>query len=139
MTMSASDARLAAQLAALLEAEPDVVVAYLFGSRARGTARAGSDADVAVLLADDADPHARHVELSAALGPDVDVVVLNHAPVALGYRVLRDGVVLVNRDDHARVRHWVRTVDRYLDSEPLRRVLADGLRRRLEEDRFGRP
>ena len=49
------------------------------------------------------------------------------------------GVVLVNRDDHARVRHCVRTVDRYLDSEPLRRVLADGLRKRLEEDRFGRP
>jgi uncharacterized protein len=137
--MSATDASLAAQLAALLEAEPDVVVAYLFGSRARGTPRPGSDADVAVLLADDTDPHARQVELSAALGPEVDVVVLNHVPVALGYRVLRDGVLLVNRDDRARVRHWVRTVDRYLDSEPLRRVLADGLRKRVEEDRFGRP
>ncbi len=137
--MSATDARLAAQLAALLEAESDVVVAYLFGSRARGTPRPGSDADVAVLLTEDADLNARQVELSATLGSEVDVVVLNRAPVALGYRVLRDGVVLVNRDERARVRHWVRTVDHYLDSEPLRRVLADGLRKRLEEDRFGRP
>ena len=139
MSMSATDARLAAQLAALLEAESDVVVAYLFGSRARGTPRPGSDADVAVLLTEDADLNARQVELSATLGSEVDVVVLNRAPVALGYRVLRDGVVLVNRDERARVRHWVRTVDHYLDSEPLRRVLADGLRKRLEEDRFGRP
>lgn len=139
MTTSSADARLAAELTDRLEAEPDVVVAYLFGSRARGTPRSGSDRDVAVLLADDVDVGRRRVELTAALGPGVDVVVLNDAPVALGYRVLRDGVLLVNRDDRARTRHWVSTVDRYLDSEPLRRVLAEGLRKRLEEGRFGRP
>jgi uncharacterized protein len=91
------------------------------------------------LLAEGADPARRHLELSAALGSGVDVVVLNTAPVAVGYRVLRDGRLLVNRDDRARIRHWVRTVDRYLDMEPLRRLFAEGLGRRLKEDRFGRP
>jgi predicted nucleotidyltransferase len=127
------------ELAARLAAEPDVLVAYLFGSRARGTARPGSDVDVAVLLAEDADAHGRQLELMATLGQGVDVVVLNQAPVALAYRVLRDGVLLVRRDERARVEHWARTVDRYLDSAPLRRALERGLRHRLEEGRFGRP
>lgn len=126
-------------LAARLAAEPDVLVAYLFGSRARGTARPGSDVDVAVLLAEEADVAARQLELTAALGDGVDVVILNRAPVALGYRVLRDGVLLVRRDERARVEHWARTVDRYLDTAPLRRTLDAGLRHRLQEHRFGRP
>ncbi len=66
-------------------------------------------------------------------------MILNDAPVALAYRVLRDGVLLVCRDEPARVEHRVRTVDRYPDTAPLRRVLDEGLRRRVMEGRFGRP
>jgi predicted nucleotidyltransferase len=131
--------RLPDGVAAGLGAQPDVAVAYLFGSRARGTARPGSDWDVAVLLDEPADLGRRALELQAALGDAVDPVILNQAPVALAYRVLRDGVVLCCRDDRARIAHWVRTVDRYLDSAPLRRALDDGLRHRLREGRFGRP
>jgi predicted nucleotidyltransferase len=134
-----AEAPAAPDLTARLAAERDVLVAYLFGSRARGTARAGSDTDVAVLLAEPVDPHRRQLELGAAVGPGTDVVVLNDAPVALAYRVLRDGVLLLSRDDPARVRHWARTVDRYLDTAPLRRTLDAGLRHRLDEGRFGRP
>ncbi|MGH3666223.1 MAG: type VII toxin-antitoxin system MntA family adenylyltransferase antitoxin [Egibacteraceae bacterium] len=128
----------APDLAARLAGEPDVIVAYLFGSQARGTARPGSDVDVAVLLAERADGHQRQLELMAALGGRADVVVLNDAPVALAHRVLRDGVVLVCRDDRVRVSHWARTVDRYLDTAPLRRMVDAGLRHRLREGRFGR-
>lgn len=123
---------------------PEVVVAYLFGSRARGGERPDSDTDVAVLLADD-DDDSRRVELavSASLSQVVapsrlDLVVLNHAPVALAYRAVRDGVVLVSRDDLTRVRHWVTTVDRYLDMAPARALLAAGVANRLAEGRFGR-
>lgn len=126
-----------AELAARLGSEPDVIVAYLFGSRARGTARPTSDIDVAVLLNADADTHWRRLELGARLGDTVDLVVLNDAPVALAYRVLRDGILLVSNDERARIRHWTRTVDRYLDTAPLRRALAAGTRHRLEEGRFG--
>lgn len=69
----------------------------------------------------------------------VDVVILNGAPVALAYRVLRDGRLLFSRDERARIEHRVRTVDRYLDMEPFRRVQEQGLRDRLREGRFGRP
>ena len=68
-----------------------------------------------------------------------DVVLLNQAPVALGYRVLRDGHLLLSRDDRARVRFYVRTVDRYPDMAPMRRTLKAGMRHRMAEGRFGRP
>lgn len=137
------DEELRRRLRDRLEREPDVLVAYLFGSRARGTPGALSDVDVAVLLGGDAGPD-RRLQLIDTLGgvvaPDaVDVVVLNEAPAVLAYRVIRDGQLLVDRDERARVRHWAVTVDRYLDMAPMRRQLAEGLRHRLEEGRFGRP
>jgi predicted nucleotidyltransferase len=134
---------LEANLRGRLERHPDVLVAYLFGSSARGTAGPLSDVDVAVLLRGDGDPSRRHLELigeaAAAAGSDkVDVVLLNEAPVALAYRVLRDGRLILCRDERARARFFVDIVDRYLDMEPFRRALADGVKHRLEAGRFGR-
>lgn len=130
-----------------LELEPDVQFAYLFGSSARGTDGPLSDVDVAVMIGDNGDHkglHARHLDLIALVAGVVgsertDVVILNTAPPALGYRVLKEGVLLFSRDEPARIEHWVRTVDRYLDMEPFRRTLEEGLKHRLEEGRFGRP
>lgn len=127
-----------------LEAREDVLVAYLFGSAARGKAGPLSDVDVAVLLAEDGDRFARFLEVvgevARVVGPErADVVLLNEAPVALAYRVLRDGRVLLCRDDGARIEHWVRTVVRYLDMEPFFRTLEEGVRHRILEGRLGRP
>jgi len=127
-----------------LRRHTDVVVAYLFGSRARGTSGPLSDIDVAVLLRGDGHALERRLALMADLAEvsgreRVDVVILNEAPVALAYRVLRDGRLLFSRDERARIEHRVRTVDRYLDMEPFRRVQEQGLRDRLREGRFGRP
>ncbi|MGH2529165.1 MAG: type VII toxin-antitoxin system MntA family adenylyltransferase antitoxin [Actinomycetota bacterium] len=127
-----------------LERHHDVLVAYLFGSTARGTAGPLSDVDVAVLLQEDGDPLERQLDLvgevSSAIGSDlVDVILLNEASIALAYRVLRDGRLILSRDERARIQHRVSTVDRYLDMEPFRRVQAQGLRQRIRERRFGRP
>ncbi|MGH3600062.1 MAG: type VII toxin-antitoxin system MntA family adenylyltransferase antitoxin [Pseudonocardiaceae bacterium] len=129
------------RLRRLLIGAPGVLVAYLYGSHARGRAGPLSDVDAALLL--DSDDEQRRLELTAGIAHAVapmraDVVILNDAPVALSYRVLRDGTVLVSRDDKARVDHWVRTVDRYLDMAPARRLLAAGTRNRLRQARFGR-
>jgi predicted nucleotidyltransferase len=126
-----------------LEREPDVLVAYLYGSQARGRAGPLSDVDVAILLREDGDLFQRRLDLIGAVsevtGSDAaDVVLLNEIPVALGYRVLRDGKVLVSRDERARIGYFVRTVDRYLDMAPMRRALDEGMRHRLAEGRFGR-
>lgn len=131
------------ELRAVLERRPEVLVAYLFGSVARGTSGPLSDVDVAVLLTDGVDQFATQLALmgdiaSAIRSDDVDVVVLDRAPVALAYRVLRDGKLLLCKDEQARVRHWVMTVDRYIDLEPFRRTLSEGTHHRIVEGRFGR-
>ncbi len=77
-------------LKAALEAEDaDLVCAWLFGSTARGEARADSDLDVGVLF--ETDPPQTlaglHLDLADALTEaaerPVDLVVLNRAPVNL--------------------------------------------------------
>lgn len=128
----------------VVSGEPDVLVAYVFGSVARDTANALSDVDVAVLTSPGSDVSKRHPELVATVA-DVtgleraDVLMLDEAPIALAYRVLRDGRLLFSRDDPARIAHWMRTVDRYIDMAPFRRTLEEGLSHRLAEGRFGRP
>lgn len=141
--MSRMSEHLTAKLRDRLTNETDVLVAYLYGSHARGTAGPLSDVDVAILLDEGSDYFRRRMDITAAVAEvtseDVaDVIVLNDAPVALGYRVLRDGNVILSRDERSRIRFFVQTVDRYLDMAPMRRMYADGTRHRLAEGRFGR-
>lgn len=132
-----------ARLSEVLQHHPAVLVAYLYGSAARGSQTPLSDVDVAVLLGDGVDPHRTRLELLDSLASIVaparaDLVVLNETPVALAYRVLRDGRVVFCRDEAARVRHWATTVDRYIDMAPMRRILDEGTKHRITEGRFGR-
>jgi predicted nucleotidyltransferase len=84
--------------------------AYLFGSAATGAQRADSDIDLAVYL--DPSQHADALELRLALmsafaqvlGREVDVVVLNEAPLPLLGAVLGERVVVYSADESARVR-----------------------------------
>lgn len=107
----------------------DVVLAYLFGSHARGQAWAQSDIDIAVLLTgrsdDDRCDDAR-LEIIGGLmellhTDDVDVLILNQAPPALRYAVLRDGILLFCRDRRALREFYVWTVNEYLDFQPILR------------------
>jgi uncharacterized protein len=123
-----------------------VAAAYLFGSQARGTATALSDVDLAVWAAPELTDEARfrlRLELmgvaARALGTDeVEVIVLDDAPPLLRHRVLRDGVRLVDRDPVTRVRGETAALVRYLDTKPLREMLAAGVRKSLAEGTFGR-
>jgi predicted nucleotidyltransferase len=114
-------------------AHPDVVAAYLFGSVARGTSRPGSDVDVGVLYAREPPtslaglPLDLETELERLLRVPVQVVVLNRAPVDLVHRVLRDGVLLVDRDPSTRIRFEVRARNEFFDLQPfLARYRAAG-------------
>jgi predicted nucleotidyltransferase len=119
-----------------------VVLAYLFGSQARGEAWTHSDIDVAVLLEgypDDAQCFDMRLEIIGGLmellnSNDVDVLILNQAPPALGYAVLRDGILLYCRDHQARVEYQLHTVNEYLDFEP---ILKRHVRAILEKARRG--
>ncbi|MCY4635063.1 MAG: nucleotidyltransferase domain-containing protein [Acidobacteria bacterium] len=132
-------------LARGLRTEPTVRLAWLFGSRARGTARRDSDVDVAVLVDDVCadgsgalkDSYFRVIGvLGRAVRSDlIDVVILNHAPPLLRHRVLRDGVLLYARSEVERVRFVHRTTREYLDFEPRLREQTRLLIRRMKEGR----
>lgn len=104
----------------------EVALAFLFGSQAQGRAWAQSDVDVAVLLA--GRPAAGRCfdarleligGLSRLLLREVDVLVLNQAPPALRYAVLRDGVLLFCHDRQTLIEFRLRTVNEYLDFKPI--------------------
>lgn len=105
----------------------DVVVAYLFGSLARNQGWAHSDVDIAVLLRAQTDRDRYfdlRLEIMGGVGDilaadDIDVVVLNEAPPALAYAVLRDGIRLFCRDHDVRIAFTVRAVNAYLDFKPI--------------------
>ena len=102
-----------------------VAAAYVFGSVARGTASATSDVDLGLLLtqAPASTLEGRlfdyEADLERRLGLPVQIVILNDAPPDVAHRVLRDGVVLLDRDRSARLRFEVRTRNVYFDLEPV--------------------
>jgi uncharacterized protein len=108
-------------------APEEVVAMYLYGSWARGTARPDSDVDLGFWrrtpseprLA--AQPHALAVSLEGRVDRDVDLVELNHAPVDLVHEVLRDGIIVLDRDPELRVRFEIRARREYLDMLPVLR------------------
>ncbi len=109
----------------LAQAPAEVAVAYVFGSVARGTASPASDVDLGVLLAQApaSTLEGRLLDYEAALerhiGVPVQVVILNGAPPDLAHRVIRDGVVVLERDRSARLRFEVRTRNLFFDLEPF--------------------
>ncbi len=104
-----------------------IVCVYLYGSVARGTARAYSDVDVAVLYAQeppqtlDGLGFALADSLEQHLARPVDLAILNRAPVDLVHRVLRDGVLVYDGDPSARIRFEVHARNLYFDLLPYLR------------------
>ena len=133
------------RLRAALDRE-EVAAAYLFGSQASGRAGPLADVDVALWARPGLDADRRvalRLELtgaaaSALRSDEVDVVLLDDAPALVRHRAWKSGRLLVDRDPVTRVRGEARALVEYLDTAPLREQLAQGLRRRLAEDRFGR-
>ena len=135
------DRKTLAQLIKVLKREPDVVLAYLFGSRARGAAGGGSDWDVAVLTTRGRQHvQRRQAELAHLLGgvlgtgAAVDVVILNRASPELCYAVISEGQSIVATDEAVRVDFEAATLARYGDYLPFLRAQR---RQVVERDEHG--
>jgi predicted nucleotidyltransferase len=124
---------------------PEVKVAYVFGSQAKGTASKLSDVDIAVLLDEELAPSER-LELQMRFinelmrllrQDDVDVAVLNDASLVLAHQVLKYGQLIHCADEQARFRFTYETYRDYLDTAYMRRVQWEYLRHRIKEGRFG--
>ncbi len=139
------DARYSA-LGARFSAFPEVVAVYLFGSSARETRGKRSDVDIAVLTRERNTSRRRsrslveYVQAACdALGTDdVDVVLLDRAPITLRHEVFREGKPLLVRDPEALTRFRLESSREYLDTIPLRRTYEEAFFRRVRRSGFAR-
>ncbi len=103
----------------------EIIAAYLFGSVARGGAGPRSDVDVAILCATtppatlEGLPLDLEGQIEVRLGRPAQVVVLNTARADLVHRVLRDGVLQLDRDPSARIRFEVGARNEFFDLQPI--------------------
>lgn len=111
------------ELKRFIEGQEGIVVAYLFGSCARGGTGPLSDVDVAVYLDEHLNKSERFDlrmrminETSSILKTDrVDVVVMNDAPITLNHEIIKNGKVLVAKDAEKRVEMESKILSKYLD------------------------
>ena len=106
----------------VLKSKPFVTFAYLFGSRIKGYSNERSDWDIAIYFSK---PPQKikgwplfeiEAELSRAIGSTVQVIALN-SPVSplLGFEILKEGEILVDRDEGIRIDIVNRILRQYYD------------------------
>lgn len=113
------------KIARVLENEPHVLFAYLFGSYARGTQTERSDMDIAVYL--DNEPErdplyssrlALQIEKSLDSTISVDLRILNGSPVRFRHQVLISGTLIHSKNERARITFEAYSISRYMDFKP---------------------
>lgn len=108
--------------------EPDIVFAYLHGSFL--TEESFRDIDVGILsgVAKDLSLESDlSFELSTALGYEIDVRVINDAPVAFQMAALRNGRLLLSRNDDARTDFIENVGRRYREYAHFRNVFMEAV------------
>jgi hypothetical protein len=124
----------------------DIVLAYLYGSQARGTAGPLSDVDVAVQFRTELAGHERFKQLLAVMGEfmdifereDVFVADLDDATPLLRFEVYREGRLLYCQNDAIRIKFMTEALREYEDTRTLRRIQHDYLLQGIAEGTFGR-
>lgn len=104
----------------------------LYGSRATGQAREGSDVDLALLFAGEPVPSAfelaaARTDLEALLGRNVDLVVLDQASPILAMQILKKGIVLQQRNPQALPEFTMNALAAYFDLKQTRKPIEEAL------------
>jgi predicted nucleotidyltransferase len=120
------------RIRSVLEVDPRVAYALLFGSRGRGRAHTGSDIDIALGLVTGSRLSVHEIgdmisRLEAVAGQAVDLVLLDEAPPGLAYRAFRDGRVILEKDRRAFVDRKARAILEYLDFKPVEEEFAQAV------------
>ena len=122
-----------------------IIAAYLFGSYAKGAPSPLSDIDIAYLLdeslfkekAEEIDTNL-YSSISSYLQTDeISFICLNKAPLSIKYAVISSGKVLFSSDESKRVEFEEKTMDMYIDTQPIRHEYFNYLFKKIKEDNFG--
>ncbi len=123
-----------ADIRRVLSAHPEIELAYLFGSRANGTARSASDVDIGV-SADTPDLSGLKLalleELALAGCEKADLTFFQQATPFMRYQMVRPNKLLYRRSDVDAGRVFSRCLDHYFDLEPTLRVQREAYKRRI--------
>ena len=103
-----------------LQSMPDILFAYFFGSFGKGKHFPLSDVDIAVYLKERSDIQEKKMEILGTLidvlqTDEIDLVVLNSAPLPLRMRILENKKVVVDREPFLRHRYESLTMREYFD------------------------
>ena len=116
-----------------------VVALYSFGSLAEGNLKPLSDLDFGILLSETIDRQGRFDKSIDLIGifndvlrtDEVDLVILNDAPLRFARQIVATGKLLFCRDQNRLVDFIEKTTKRYLDFKPVReqfdRVFLEGI------------
>ncbi|MFZ3054651.1 MAG: nucleotidyltransferase domain-containing protein [Minisyncoccales bacterium] len=121
-----------AELKDFFKKRKDVVFAYLFGSIAYNNYNSKSDIDVAVFLKGKGDHFDKRLELIVDLETefkrDADVIILNNAKsLFLKYFIVKEGVIIVDKDKDKRTEFEFRAMENYFDYLPISRMYDDAI------------
>ena len=101
-----------------LRIRDDVLALILFGSAARCQQRPFSDIDLCIVPAGDI-PANERLDLKGYGSQTIEIHLLDELPIAIRFRVIRDGKLIFCKDGLAFHRIVADIIQGYLDSAPL--------------------
>ena len=125
MEKNLPSADLAQRLREFLQDVKEIAFAYLYGSAAHDPAPYGGDIDIAVYLkASDTEEYIKkETELTVLLisrlsTDEIDLRVLNVLPLVLQYNILKEGILILSRDEMERVEFETSVMLRFFELKP---------------------
>jgi predicted nucleotidyltransferase len=123
----------------LLNKQPHITFAYLFGSKAKGYANERSDWDIAIYTKQSIKQNGRwpafelEAQLSRAVKATVQVTILNTPlPPVFAFEILKDGILLIDRGPNLRMDFENKILRHYYDWQYF-------LKRQMEAERHPSP
>jgi predicted nucleotidyltransferase len=117
--------KLVGRLKRFLEKDKDIVFAYLYGSAVYHPYLPGGDIDLAVYLkpADMKVYIRKETELTVSLSSlletdEIDLRILNVVPLVFQYSILKEGVLLLSRDEIQRAEFETNVMMRFFELKP---------------------
>ncbi|MDI7258307.1 MAG: nucleotidyltransferase domain-containing protein [Thermodesulfobacteriota bacterium] len=109
----------------VLEKDEDILFAYLYGSRVNSPTHLESDIDIAIYLRPsemkgfiEKDKKLTSMLITELRTDKIDLRILNVAPFLLKYKIIKEGVPIVIRDEVERVDFETRVMNKFFELKP---------------------
>lgn len=96
------------------EEESNVLLAFLFGSSAKGRETEGSDVDIALFLKDKKEKSRIWSKVSTLLEKEIDLILLQEAPATLVSSIFKTGIPLTIKDKNL---YWKLYLGKTMEAE----------------------